>query len=439
MLKPRALAAAMFCLFAASTAAHADGDIFSDGHVDGDLRLYNYSRLYASKTVPNANAFAIGALVNAQTGTFLTGFSVGASFATASALGTHSDTPAKIDTTLTGPNNSIGAFTQAYLQYQHGIFLFRGGYQYLADDPWMGNNDARIIPSSYNALKVQVTPLSGWNLFAVREYSWKSRTSNGMYPDNLYYPSKYDGDSMYGNNGSLPLHARSAPGTWEGGTTYVHGGLNAQLRYYDFMHFAHSTFAMGSYVYDTGSGFNPAVGAQYLAQNYGADNRFTETGTKLFGVAGDHVKSRVIGGDVGVVIPNGRFDILYNKVAHEAGAVGGGALISPFTSNYASDPLYTTSMIRGLIESGPGHAWKGKFTYDLFDKKLELTTAYAKYFTYYRGTSHDLYLDVIYHLDGALKGLTLRNRWELSNGGVNNLNPTNKTFVYNRLMVDYKF
>ncbi|WP_333677449.1 hypothetical protein [Dyella sp.] len=439
MSKRWAVAIVLAGFAVASTHAWSDDDIFSSGHVDGDLRLYHYDRLYASKTTPNASAFSIGALINAQTGDFLTGFSVGASFATANSLGTHAEQLAKIDTTLAGPSNSIGTFSQAYLQYQRGIFLFRGGYQYLADDPWMGNNDARVIPSSYNALKVQVTPLTGWNLFAVREYSWKSRTSEGMNADNLYYPSKYDGDSMYGNNGSLPLHARSAPGTWESGTTYVGHGVNAQLRYYDFMHFARTAFAMGSYVFDTGSGFNPVVGAQYLAQDYGADNRFTETGTRLFGIAGNHVKSRVVGGDVGVVIPHGRFDLFYNKVAHEEGAAGGGALISPFTTNYASDPLYTTSMIRGLIESGPGHAWKGKFTYDLIDKKLELATAYAKYFTYYRGNSHDLYVDVIYHLDGVLKGLTLRNRWELSNGGINNLNPTNKAFVYNRLMIDYKF
>jgi hypothetical protein len=439
MLKRQALVAAMMGLLAASGAAHADGDIFSDGHVDGDLRLYNFNRLYASKTTPNASAFSVAALINAQTGTFLTGFSIGGSFATANSLGTHSNELAKIDTTLAGPNNSIGTFSQAYLQYQHGMFLFRGGYQYLTDDPWMGNNDSRIIPSSYNALKVQVTPLTGWSLFAIREYSWKSRTSGGMFADNLYYPSKYDGDSMYGNNGSLPLHARSAPGTWEGGTTYVHGGLNAQLRYYDFLKFARTAYAVGSYVFDTGTGFNPVVGAQYMAQNAGADNRFAETGTKLFGVAGNHVKSRAIGGDLGVVIPNGRFDLYYNKVAREQGAVGGGAVISPYTANYGTDPLFTTSMIRGLVETGPGRAWKGKFTYDLFDKKLELTAAYAKYMTAYRGNSHDLYFDVIYHLDGYLRGLTLRDRWELSNGGIDNLNPTNKTFVYNRVMIDYKF
>lgn len=428
----------------ASGAVYADdsyglNDIFTNGHVDGDLRLYNFNRLYQSKTTPNASALSAAALINAQTGSFLGGFSVGASFVTANSFNTHSDTLAKIDTTLAGPNNSLGTFSQAYLQFQRDMFLFRGGYQYLADDPWMGNNDSRVIPSSYKALMVQITPLTGWKLFAIREYSWKSRTSSGMYEDNLYYPSKFAGDSMYGNNGSLPLHALSAPGTWEGGTSYVKGGLSAQLRYYDFMNFARTGYGVGSYVFQTDTGFNPVIGAQYLTQSYGSDNRFTENSTKLFGVGGERVKSQAIGGDLGVVIPNGRFDIFYNKLAHEAGAVGGGALISPYTTNYGTDPLFTTSMIRGLVEAGPGRAWKGKFTYDLFDKKLELTAAYAKYITDYRGRSHDLYFDVIYHLDGYLRGLTLRDRWELSNGGIGNLNPTNQTFVYNRLMIDYKF
>ncbi len=444
MLKRWMIAATALGIALAGASAHADDDygldnIFTNGHVDGDLRLYNFNRLYDSKTTPNASAFSVAALINAQTGTFFGGFSIGGSFATANSLGTHSDTLAKIDTTLAGPTNSIGTFSQAYLQYKNDMFLFRGGYQYLTDDPWMGNNDSRIIPSSYNALLVQVTPLTGWNIFAVREYGWKSRTSFGVYPDNLYYPSKYDGDSMYGNNGSLPLDSRSAPGTWEGGTTYVKGGLNAQLRYYDFLNFARTVYAVGSYVFNTDTGFNPVVGAQYLTQNDGSDNRFTQTDTALFGIAGDRVKSQAIGGDVGVVIPNGRFDIFYNKLAREDGAVGGGALISPYTMNYGTDPLFTTSMIRGLVETGPGRAWKGKFTYDLFDKKLELTAAYAKYITDFRGRSHDLYFDVIYHLDGYLRGLTLRDRWELSNGGIDNLNPTNNTFVYNRLMIDYKF
>ena len=107
--------------------------------------------------------------------------------------------------------------------------------------------------------------------------------------------------------------------------------------------------------------------------------------------------------------------------------------------NYATDPLFTTSMIRGLVEIGPGHAWKGRAQYNFFDKKLQLVAAYAKYTSLERGNSHDLYFDIIYNMDSVLKGLQLRDRWERSVGGIANLNPGNESFTYNRVMISYKF
>ena len=107
--------------------------------------------------------------------------------------------------------------------------------------------------------------------------------------------------------------------------------------------------------------------------------------------------------------------------------------------NYATDPLFTTSMIRGLVENGPGHACKGRAPYNFFDKKLQLVTAYAKYESLERGNSHDLYVDIIYNIDSVLIGLQLRDRWERSVGGTANLNPGNESFTYNRLMISYKF
>ena len=119
--------------------------------------------------------------------------------------------------------------------------------------------------------------------------------------------------------------------------------------------------------------------------------------------------------------------------------MGDGALISPHTAAYATDPLYTTSMIRGLVVQGPGHAWKTKFTYNLLNDKLNVMLAYAKYTTERRGNSHNVYVDLTYNLDGVLKGLSLRNRWERSTGGENGLNPGNGSFTYNRVMIAYKF
>jgi hypothetical protein len=42
-------------------------------------------------------------------------------------------------------------------------------------------------------------------------------------------------------------------------------------------------------------------------------------------------------------------------------------------------------------------------------------------------------------LDGYLRGLHLRDRWAPSSGNIHPLNPTNQTFVHNRLMIDHSF
>ncbi|WP_114241549.1 hypothetical protein [Dyella sp. C9] len=420
--------------------ARADdlSDALTQAKVDGELRAYDFSRWYDSDKTPDAHAFSMAALINAQTGAFLGGFSVGVSVFSATSLGTHSDTLAKIDTTLAGPNNSITGASQAFLQFQNYGVLFRGGYQYL-DNPWMGNNDSRIIPSSYNAVSLAYSIQDNWKIIGIREFEWKSRTSTGMFKDNLYYPSTYDGDSMYGNNGSLPITAPKVNGTWSVGTTYVSDSLKAEAWYNSFLDLTRMGYLNGSYTFHTDTPFNPSVALQYLNENGGGDSVLVETHTKLFGEAGDRVRAEAWGADVGTTIFDGRIDFAYNKLNHEDGAVGGGALISPYTSNYGTDPLFTTSMIRGLVETGPGHAWKAKAMYNFFNKQLQLVAAYAKYDTDYRGDSHDLYFDIIYHLDGWLKGLTLRNRWERSAGGIDNLNPNNQAFTYDRVMISYKF
>jgi len=431
-----------------SLGAHADentvntfSDLFTQGHVDGELRLYDFNRSYdydvAAK--PSARAFGGSILLNAQTAS-LDGFSAGASLVGADALGSLADNPKRVDTTLMGASDSLTALSQAYLQYKNDWVMARVGYQYL-DTPWMGGNDSRLIPGSYEALSAVFTPVKGWNIIGIRELSYRSRTSDDYFNDNNYYASAYLGDTLYGGNQGLPLTAKQTSGTWAVGSTYINAGLKAQGWYYDFLDFARMGYADGSYVFKTGTGFDPVIGFQGLTENGGGSgNVLVENKLKINGIAGSNVQSRVWGADLGVVIPNGRFDVYYNKVEQETGAViGDGSIISPFTANYASDPLYTTSMIRGLVEAGPGHAWKARMTYGFFDNKLQLVGAYAKYITDLNGDFHDIYFDVIYNFDGFLKGFQIRDRWEKSSGGINNLNPGNQPFTYNRLMISYKF
>ncbi|MEO8803770.1 MAG: hypothetical protein ABI304_03455, partial [Rudaea sp.] len=348
-----------------------------------------------------------------------------------------SGTTSHVDTTLMGPTDSVSALGQANLQYKNDWALLRGGYQYLST-PWMGSSDSRVLPAAYNALSADFKPATGWDILALRSFDWKSRTSNGYYSTNLYYPSSFDGDAMYGGVAALPASASKDNGAWALGSTYAQGGFKGQLWYYDFLRFAKMGYADGSYTWKTGSGFDPFVAAQVVHESGGSENNFVITDSKLFGVAGTSVRNSTWGADVGFAFPNGTFDVSYNKMNDQSGAVGAGALISPYSAGYATDPLYTTSMIRGLVELGPGHAWKAKLNYGFMQGKLLFTTAYAKYTTLLRGDSNNLYFDLTYSLDDYLKGLSLRERWERSSGG-SGANPGNQPFTYNRVMISYKF
>jgi hypothetical protein len=430
--------AAATALGVTSARADALSDIFTQGHVDGELRAYNFNRIYQTSAVPDAQAFSGALLLNATTATFGDGFSLGGSLITANSFGTQANTISHVDTTLMGPNDSVTALGQAYVQYQKRWLMVRGGYQYL-NTPWMGGSDSRVLPASYNAILVGMKPAKGWDIYALRSFGWKSRTSDSYFSDNNYYTATYSGDLAYGGIGGLPATARDANGVVAIGTTYANGGLKSQAWYYNFLQFARMGYVDGNYRFKTGTNIDPFIAAQYVTESGGgANNRLVQNNVAPFGVPGNSVKSRVWGINTGIIIPNGQFDLSYNKIASEAGALGNGALISPYTAGYATDPLYTTSMIRGLVEEGPGYAWKAKAAYNFFDKKLQLVAGYAKYVTELRGNSHDLYFDIIYNFHGYLKGLTLRNRWERSAGGVG-LNPGNQSFIYNRVMISYKF
>jgi hypothetical protein len=431
--------AAVAVLGGLSSGTRADtlGDVFTQGHVDGELRLYDFNRIYSDDAKPDAHALSGAVLLNLRTADFGGGFSLGASLLSANAFGTRASDPAKIDVTLMGTDNTLSALGQAYVQYRNDAVLLRVGQQYL-DTPWMGSSDARVLPASYQAVLAGFAPARGWNVYALRGYGWKSRTSDGYHFDNLYYPATFRGDAMYGGLGGLPATAGTMSGTWALGSTYAAGGFKGQAWYYDFIDFAHLGYADGSYTFRTDTGFDPFVAAQYVEEHAGAGSTLVASQASLFGVSGSRVKSQAWGADLGIGIPHGKFDVSYNKIRKQDGAVGDGALISPYTAGWGSDPLYTTSMIRGLVEQGPGKAWKARFAYGLFHDRLLLTAAYASYDTALSGRSHNVYLDASYSFDGYLKGLSLRNRWERSTGGTG-LNPGNQPFVYDRVMIAYKF
>lgn len=212
--------------------AQADtlASFINKGDISGVVRSYYFNKLYGAPKKENQDAYSLGGILTAKTGS-LDGFSAGVSFFTANSLGTHGGDAKGVDTTLMGIAPSINALGQAYLQYQMPkIVLIRVGNQ-IINTPWIGARDSRMLPQTFQGVFAQVEPVKGLKIEGMRIFRWKSRTSDDYSRDNLYYPTDYDEDAMYGvkkvglkddtpaSNGTLAfgvnyqaMGARSRPG-----------------------------------------------------------------------------------------------------------------------------------------------------------------------------------------------------------------------------------
>lgn len=427
--------AASLMFFALPAAAQTLKSFLAASKVDGEARAFFFSRDYQASSVPNADAFALAGLFGVHTADFLGGFSVAGRFFTAHSLGTQSSDPRRVDVTLIGPGDSINALGEAYLQYHaHGVLL-RAGDQ-LVNTPWINASDARVLPATYQGIFGQWTPLAGVKLTAMRLFRYKSRTSGDYFRDNNYYKPTYAGDRSYGGINNLPLSAPAATGALAFGAGYSQKALKAALWYYDDYAFAHMLYGQIDDAVDLGLAVKPFVGVQGVRE-WGSNTVFAQTATTFFARPGNATNNTTYGAVLGVEGYGSTLSFAYNRIDPQgSGALGGGVLVSPYTASYVTDPLYTSSMIRGLVELGPGVAWKVKATTSAMHKKIQLILSFARYRTDFSGNDNETYLDVTYAPGGRYRGLSLRDRLEVGNG---NVNPGKRLFIYNRVQLVYAF
>ena len=370
--------------------------------------------------------YSLGGMLNIQTAPFLGGFGVGVSFYTANALGANnlSGAPAypHLDTTLMGPQQSVNALGQAYLQYAiPKRLLIRAGDQVI-NTPWLNNSDSRLLPATYEGVYAEYSPFHEVKLYGLREFRWKSRTSGNYYKDNLYYPATFSGDTLYGGTTALSASAPQTSGTLAFGVSTQVMGLKAQAWYYDFYQFANTFYSDANYTLKTGTGLDPFIAAQFMRQ---WSNNSLLDGTRLNNspVSATSVSNTSWGVQAGLnytrlnsIIGGGQLAWSYNEILPPRR--GGGRRCHRFA-------LYRRLCHRPPLyhlhdpwprRTGTGNAWKVKWTQNLFDKQVLLMAAFARYHTYFQGASNDTYLDLTYFFPGKLKGLSIRDRVEVSNG-----------------------
>ncbi|MEY2341554.1 OprD family outer membrane porin [Acidithiobacillus sp. IBUN Pt1247-S3] len=427
------------CALAGVAQGETLSQFFAQSTIDGQIRSYYFSRLYGTPDTPNAYAYSLAGRLNVLTAPFLTGFQVGVSFYTANAMGTLASNPDRVDKTLMGDQPSVNALGQAYIEYSDPWFQVKVGNQ-LVDTPWLNRVGGRVIPVTYQGVTAQVYPMHGLTLEGVRIFRWKDRTTDNFYRDNLYYPGHYAGDSLYGGPNVLPNDTPASNGAFAFGARYTGYGAKTQAWFYQFDQFTSLFYWAGSYRLPINGPVQPFLAAQFT-RGWGAGEAFASTDTTLFNQPGQGVNATSWGLKAGFHFPHGSLWYAYAATELHPGALGGGAIVSPYTVGYTADPLYVDAMIQGLVGVGPGHGWRVRAAYWPIPKQLQLTAGFSQFNTYFSGDSNWTHFNVSYFPEGFLKGLCLRDQVEVGNGGVTGLYPGagQHSFVYNRVMFTYKF
>jgi hypothetical protein len=423
------LSAAMLLLLGllASKASFADTadhdyvqDFWNDTKISGDIRSYFFNRSYTNPGKESQSAYSLGGDLNILTGSFLSGFRIGAAVYTAQSLGLNSGDNLHVDTTL--PGRDITTLGQAYLQYSRDTFLIRGGDQ-LINTPWLNAADSRMIPETYRGFFGTWTPMKDLIFTALRVYEFKSRVANDFSATNVYNPQ----------NQGIPI-AKLGDSTNDGaqavGVNYKTDTINTQAWAYQFLDYAKLFYGDIQYTFKNKSNINPLIAAQFLTETGDGNNTLSYVST-------GKANSTGYGGLVGVEMPQAKLTFAYNRIMPHADAFNHGGVVSPYT--YTSDPLYTTSMIAGLVDKTPGEAWKVAGTVYAFEKQLQILLSYAQYYTEpYLANTDEVNFDVAYSFKKSkhksLRGLSIRNRLGVMTG-----DPTRGTFYYNRVMLQYSF
>ncbi|MHB1512203.1 MAG: OprD family outer membrane porin [Acidiferrobacter sp.] len=399
--------------------AYAGKGFFGGMKVNGDIRAYDFTRHY-SGPVAGQQAFSLGGALNVLSGS-VGGFGVGLTFYTAHSLGLNNSNPALVDGTLAG-FDGIDTLGQAFVQYANRKVLVRAGDQSITS-PWVNPSDSRMIPATYQGLLAAVKPIKGLTISAMRITRFKSRTSNHFSQTDLY-----NSTGTFNVGGTGGLTGKTEPGLAAVGASYHAAGLKTGVWGYQFYGLAKMAYAEGSYTLPGAGSVRPFVGAQVL--------RETGSGQQYLGP----VDATVYGAMAGLKYAGSQLSVGYDDLPAHPGAFGNGDVVSPYTTGYATDPLYTTSMIQGMVDrKTTGHAVKIAATTFLLQHKLRVIASFADYFnTVYSGYSsartNEADLDLTYFLGGPLKGLSVRDRV----GVAHNL-PVVHRFVYNRIMVEYDF
>lgn len=316
--------------------------MFTEGEVDGSLRTAYYSAKNAYFVDEDHNTAAIGGMLGFTTAT-LDGFSLRLNaFAQRNYARSHAFTRDL------GPD--VNALGEAYLQWEGYDFQIRAGDQELTEVPFTSTYDYRILPQSYQGVKVRYGSDKN-HLTAMRMFRYKSRIDDNFHRKTNYNLS-FNEPFMPGTNHE-GFNDQKTSGFWAvggvGDTDAGPANLSGSAWYINYRDYANMYYADGKVARAEGS-IRPFFAVQWA--------RETDTGDALIG----EIDSHVYGAQLGLKHNSIKATLNYDYIPHRNGTYLNGALATPYATNEASGPLFAQPYLTSTQDLGSGNAFSAEVT-----------------------------------------------------------------------------
>jgi hypothetical protein len=286
---------------------------------------------------------------------------------------------------------------ELFAEYQYkNIVQVDAGYIGINNSPWLTyyqNNVLNLV--TYQGASVNIHPGNGWMITALAFTDSQLVGETGFSQQTLYNRT-FD----YGT-GTANIVDNGSDGTVGLGASYTNQSNNFGVRLwaYQFIEYANLLYADSNLKLSANQDLSFTIGAQAALERGTTRNVFYETG---YGA----VQSNMLGLQLAMKYDWLGLQLGYNNIWGPNDAYTGGGMVSPFTYQYASDPLFTTSWMQGMIEKSAGSAYKITMPLSFIDNNLIISPSYAYYDTNPFTISAEYDLTMSYSIP-QIKGFTI--------------------------------
>ena len=302
-----------------------------------------------------------------------------------------SQVPPNTNQDETLPPFTLSTFYEAYLKYKGNGWDGTLGNQ-LLNTPWANAADSRLKPAAFQGVDLSYTAPAGWTIEGANMFQYENRTSSQFSQQTLLtsYPA---GNNGLASNIFLPNgNGINTDGFAMGHVGYAEPsgyGIKADAWYYGVYDIASESWLQAQYTLNTPGhpwialqgGWDQNNGNSYVgkinSQVFGAQLGGNITKNLQLTVGYDQIpwKTDTVFLPTGVTCSNSNYQIstkgatlAYLLPLNAAQCFTNpngttniyyGGWGSPYTDNYDSDPLFTTSVTQGMVDRrAPGSSFK---------------------------------------------------------------------------------